>query len=344
MSQTTFATGNALTKKLWDEDLFRDIEKMSYWTKWHGKSADSLVHEKTQLEKNKGDNVTFGIRMRLQGAGVEDNALLEDNEEDLSTYSDSVSLKLYRHAIRDDGELTRKRAMFEIDAESREALKTWGTEKIDALHFDQIQSAPTLNAYLNSSSAFTLDATQADAVTGMHATNSKLTPAFISALKTYAVTGGARTGLLTPLRPVMHKGKRYYVLLTHPDALYDLKRNSEVMNAWQYAVERGDDNPLFRDAEVVWDGVCVHAHESMTIGVNGSSVPYAYGAFMGAQSLVWAYGKRPWTVQKTFDYDNQHGYAWNMIARCKKPAFNSKDYGSIGVVCARTNISGATIN
>jgi hypothetical protein len=45
-------------------------------------------------------------------------------------------------------------------------------------------------------------------------------------------------------------------------------------------------------------------------------------------------------VQEVFDYQNEHGYAWNMIAAAGKPQFNSLDYGSIGVYLARTNISG----
>ena len=344
MSKTNFATDNALTKKVWDENLFRDVQKESYFSKFHGKGSDSLVQEKTQLEKSQGDKITFGIRMRLSGAGVTGNTVLEGNEERLSTYDDSVTLELYRHAVRDDGAMSRQRAMFSIDEEARDAIKVWGAEKVDELHFTALFASNTLTAYpLSSGAVMTLDTTAADAALALTASDSKLTPAFLSQLKTGAKTGFGRR--IQPLRPVKVKGKEYLLLVTHPDVVYDLKRNSEVMNAWQYAVERGYDNPLFKDAEVIWDGVCVHSHENCTTsttGGAGANVAWAKGALMGAQALCWAYGKRPWTVQVEFDYENEHGYAWNMIAGVTKPTFNSQDYGSIGVYNARSNISDAT--
>lgn len=344
MSKTTFATDNALTKKIWDEQVFREAEKDSFFPKFHGKSADSLVHEKTQLEKSQGDKITFGLVKKLTGAGVSGTQVLENNEERLNTYDDSVTLEIYRHAIRDDGAMTRKRAMFSIDEEAKRAIKVWMSEKIDQLHFDALFASNTLTAYpLSSGAVMTLDTTAADAKLALTASDSKLTPAFISQLKTGAKTGFGRR--IEPLRPVKVKGKEYLLLLVHPDVAYDLKRNSEVMNAWQYAVERGYDNPLFKDADVMWDGVCVHTHENCTIAADagaGGNVAWAKGALMGAQALIWAYGKRAWTVMEEFDYGNEHGYAVNLIAGCTKPTFNSQDYGSIGVYNARSNISGAT--
>ena len=137
------------------------------------------------------------------------------------------------------------------------------------------------------------------------------------------------------------KGKSYYVLLVHPDVVYDLKQDSAIVNAWQYAQERGSDNPLFRDAEVMWDGVLVHSHENIPIAADGggAAVKWSKGVLMGAQSLIWAWGERGEIVQETFDYKNEHGYAWSMIAKTKKPVFNSIDYGSLGVYFARSGIS-----
>ncbi len=88
----------------------------------------------------------------------------------------------------------------------------------------------------------------------------------------------------------------------------------------------------------------IHEHENIPIVTNwgsGSNVPGAKCVFMGAQSLVWAWGKRPYVTEELIDYENEHGYAWNMIAGVTKPVFNSKDYGSIGVYVARTQISDA---
>jgi N4-gp56 family major capsid protein len=138
MAKTIFTTSNALTKKAWEEKLYRDTLKEAYFSRFMGKNADSLCQVKNEFLKDKGDLITFGIRMRLAGSGVTSGQTLEGNEESLVTYSHTVSLEQYRHAVRDNGALDRQRAMFSIDEESMAALKGWGSEKIDQLAFTAI--------------------------------------------------------------------------------------------------------------------------------------------------------------------------------------------------------------
>jgi N4-gp56 family major capsid protein len=340
MGKTGFATDNALTKKAFDEKLYRDSKKESYFSRFTGKSTESIVQEKTDLEGKRGDEVTFGIRMRLAGAGVEDGTILEGNEERLVTYETTLALKQYRHAVRDDGAMTRQRAMFSIDDESKMALKDWGSEKQDDLCFDAIQTTPTKVFYRDAVAGAVSAGSAATAIANLSATNSKLTPNFISAIRTWAESGGNRQ--YVPIRPVKVDGETFYVLLTHNDVLYDLVVDSTYQAAQREARDRGKDNPLFKGAVGVWDGVVVHKHENINVastGGAGANVPYATCAFMGAQALMWAWGKRPKVVEKDFDYENEHGYAWEIIARTKKPQFNSLDYGSLGVYVARTAIS-----
>ena len=338
MGKTAFETNDALTKKLWDEQLFRDTKKESYFMKFFGNSAKALVHEKTQLTKSKGDNITFGIRMRLAEAGVVSGQTLEGNEEALTTHDHDISLERYRHAVRDRGELDRQRPAFSIDEESQMALMDWGSEKIDDLCFDAIQASPT-RFFSRKSGVLSTDATTPAAL--VEATD-KITPELLSFTKTWCLTGGNRQQ--TPLRPIRINGKNYFVCLVHPDVMFDLKQDSTFAQARREALERGKDNPIFSGAEAIWDGVVIHEHENINLTNNfgaGGAVAGATCTFMGAQSLVWAWGTRPKVVQKTFDYDEEHGYAWAMTARTNKPVFNSLDYGSVGLYVARTAISDA---
>lgn len=343
MAKTIQSSANNLTKKVWEEKLYRDSVKESFFMeRFSGTSSDNIVHVKSNLEAGKGDKITFGLRMKLSGAGVEEGQILEGNEEALSTYDFSLTLKQYRHAVRDDGEMDRKRAVWDMDEESRSALKDWMTEKIDQLCFDAAFLNPTLTAYRSNAStgAFATNATYATALADISAANSKCNAAFLSALKTIAKNGQGRNFI--PLRPIKYKGKMYYVLLVHDDVVYDLKQDPILQAAWENAMERGEDNPLFRDAVVVWDGVIVHSHENVPKGTNGGggAVAYSKGVLLGAQGLAWAWGRRPKVVEKDFDYEDEHAYAIGMLGRAGKPVFNSKDYGSIHCVFARTNISG----
>jgi len=331
MAQTGFTTNSAETKKAWNETLFRDQVKASYFSRFMGTSSDAIVQVKSDLESGRGDRVRFAIRMRLTGAGVTEGTTLEGNEEDLTTHTTDLTLKQWRHAVRDDGSMSRQRAMFSISEESRSALADRTTEKIDQECFNAYTDTAATKTFYGASGAN--DA----ALTGALL----LTPSVISKMKAWAVTGGDRSQ--TPLRPVMIGGKKHFVLLIHPDNGYDLKQDTTWNNAQQNANIRGNGNPIFDGALGIWDNVIIHEHENIPLVNNFgvSSSPGSKCLFLGAQSLLWAWGKRPTVVAKKFDYDEQEGYATGMIYDVAKPVFNSLDYGSIALHVNRTAISDA---
>ena len=346
MAKTTVAQANALTQKAWDEKLFRDAKKFSFFDGFGGDSMD-IIHEKTdklgtgKSGKKPATQVVFGLRMRLSGDGVEEGQTLEGNEEPLTTFDHTLTLKQYRHAVRDNGELDRMRPVYHMDEESRSALQDWGTEKIDALAFDAVQASPTR--------VFT-PASMVPNTTSFASAKTALTSAtlisttFLSKLKTYAETGGDRT--IIPIRPVNVAGfGKVFVYLTHPDVIYDFTQDSVYQQNLREAMPRAKNHPLFMGAiGLTNDGILLYGHENMNIGTDGggASIAWAQGVFMGQQSMVRAWGKRPKTVAKTFDYDDQHGFAWGMIQRINKPVFDSEDYGSIGAVTTRTQVSDAS--
>jgi len=348
MAKTTITTSDATTKKAWEEKLYRDTVKESYFSKFMGTSANSLCQTNTKLAKSKGDNITFALRKRLEGAGVTSGTTLEGNEEALAHSNYNVSLEQYRHAVRDAGELDRQRPAWDLNMESRDAIKEWGTEKIDSLCFQTILEDPTRVFYRTSGGNATTG-TAATAKSALTATDSKLTPSLISYAKAWARTGGNRSQ--TPIRPIKINGKMYYVLLIHPDSGYDLKTDATWTQAQREARERSKENPIFSGALGVWDGVVIHEHEGYaekpggsliaTDAGSGSDVPWTKCVLMGQQSLLWAEGKRGKTVTEDFDYGNEIGHAWEIICGVAKPKFDSLDYGSVGMYVSRTQISDA---
>jgi N4-gp56 family major capsid protein len=333
MGKTAFETSDALTKKHWEEKLYRDTRKEAYFSRFMGGMDDpsALVHVNRKMTGDKGDQVTFGLVKRLEGQGVEDKQRLEGNEEALNPFDYSVTLKLYRHAVRDDGALSRQRAMFSITEKSKSALQVWGAEKLDQLMFDAAQDTPTKIIYGgDATSVATLEAADL------------LTPERISFIKAGAKTGFNRAQ--TPFRPIRIDGKMYFVMLIHPDVGYDLKTNSVWTQAQREARERSSTNPIFSGMLGVWDGVVIHEHENVNIfttGGVGANLPYATNIFMGAQALVWAEGARQEAIQKGFDYDDEIGYKWGVMGRAGKPQFDSKDYAVAGVYTTRTQVSDA---
>lgn len=330
MSKTGYSTNSPEAVKIWNETLFRDTVKESYFSKFMGPSSDSIVQVKSDLEAGSGDRVRFAIRMRLEGAGVGEGQTLEGNEDSLTTHTTNLVLKQWRNAVRDDGAMSRQRAMFSISEESVSALADRTTEKIDQECFDAFNTTTPTKLFFGGVGTADNDLVVTDL----------LTPEKISEMKAWALTGGNRSQ--TPLRPVRVNGKNHFILLIHPDNGVDLKQNSTWNNAQQHANTRGDSNPIFTGALGVWDNVIVHEHENVPIVTNfgsGGNVPGSKCIFMGAQSLLWAWGKRPTVVSKMFDFDNEMAYATGMIYDVQKPIFNSVDFGSMGFHCARTKIS-----
>lgn len=344
MAHTTVPTGATLIKNVVSEKLWREAIKDSYFNRFTSADGSSIVHLKRDLTKNKGEKITFGIRMRLTGAGVGEGQVLEGNEEALTTYDSYVTLEERFHAVRDRGEIDRHRSTWDIDSESRLALKDWATEYVDQYLFTKLLASPTKVLYRASSDGTFATGSAATAKAAMSATNGLITPKFISEVKTWAKTGGNRQ--VNPMLPVKVEGRDYYILLVSPNVMHALKINSDFQTAMREAQDRGKSNPLFQDATAIWDNVVVHEHENIAEAADGggSTVRYAPCMLLGKQALCYAVGQNIDIRSKMFDYERQHGYAWGIIHGARKPIFNSKDYGSLGVyiaLAAGGNITGS---
>lgn len=341
MAYTTIDTTNALTVKAWSEKLYRDAVKESYWSKFMGDGDNNAMQTKSELDKKIGDKITFGLRAKLQGAGVTSGQRLKGNEEALNFYDSYVTIEQYRHAVKNQGEIDERRTRFNLKSEAKAALTDWGSEKIDSLCFKAALASPTKILYRAAADgAFSGTSSAATAKAAMHATNGVISTGFISALRTWAVSSNNNTRI--PIRPIKVDGSNYHVLLVSPNVMHALKNDSTFQTAQREAQDRGKDNPLFKNATAIWGNVVVHEHENIpeyTDG-GGASVRYATGLLFGAQALIYARGEPEKIVAESDDYENEYAIKWGVVMGVKKPTFNSADYGSVGVYIACADITG----
>ncbi|NIS72272.1 MAG: DUF4043 family protein, partial [Proteobacteria bacterium] len=110
MGNTTFTTGDALTRKAWAKDCWVEARPKIFWNKFMGSGEDYIIEEKNELKTEKGDKITFGLLMNLSGAGVTGDSAMEGSEEALTFYDDSVTIDQIRNAVRLDGAVTEQRA------------------------------------------------------------------------------------------------------------------------------------------------------------------------------------------------------------------------------------------
>jgi N4-gp56 family major capsid protein len=304
-SPTGFATDNALTKKLWSEKLYRDTLKDIFLTNMIGKGADSIIEMKSDLEKEKGDNVTFGLRMRMTDAGQSSSTTgitLEGNEVAMTTYDFSVSLTEYGQSIKAQSKLSLKRPAFDLRTEMKDTLKDWAAEKLETIMLNALLASPSTNRYIEK--------------TGV-----------MAALDVEALRRKAKT--VTPtIRPITIKGKKYFVLLAHPYALKGLKADDDFRNANMNARDRGVDNPLIQGADLIYDGVLIYEYNRSEMLLTGN---VCRSLLLGAQAGALAWAQKPSWMEKDFDYDRIPGVAVDMLLGFGKTKFNSQDYGCIAI-------------
>jgi hypothetical protein len=108
-------------------------------------------------------------------------------------------------------------------------------------------------------------------------------------------------------------------MLANSFAFRDLKANLDTTHG--AAGERGTDNPIFQDGDLLYDGTVVkeipELNTLQNVGDSGTTEVTACH-LLGAQALAFAYAKRPFTKTKDFDYDNQYGVAIGQVRGVKK--------------------------
>lgn len=324
------------TKKLYDEKIFRETQKMTFFDKFKSKDGSSIIHQKDQLSKDKGDTIYFYLASKLDDKQVfTQGQTITGNEQKLTSYRDSVTLAESSLAVAFEGGLSEHRPVFSIDDESQRMLKEAGASLSDQQIFDALSTGTPSKIFKLADTPTTTTAT----VASLTATD-MLTPKKVSFLKTGALTGYARSQ--EPLKPVMVDGKPHLVMIVHPDALYDLKTNPDYVQFMREAEVRGKENPLFTGSVAVIDGVIIHESERIDIGLTGGSsgnVPYAWGWLLGKQAIIEANGKREEIVMETRNYKKITGYCWSIIRGLKRTTFNSKDWSAVKLLMARTRVS-----
>lgn len=315
----TVSTAN-LRAEAWAKQLYKDVQDEMFFESngFIGTSPTSIIQKNTDLSKSGGDTMHFGLSTKLSGDGVANDETLEGFEEAINSYEMSVVVAQRRNAVRLTGIEDEQKVTYDMRADAKEKLKTWLAEYLQDEMFQTLGTSPTANRTLfcsaDHSTIGTLD--NSDLVTS-----------------TYLGTAKRMAQLASPkIRPIKHKGKNFYVVVLHPYAMRDLRAeaSSPIIEAYQNTWWRGEDNPIFTGAELVYDGLIIYEHESVYRATDGaSSAPVARNLLLGQQAGCFPVAKEPYWREKLHDYDNQYGIATGMIYGFAKTAFNSEDYGTI---------------
>lgn len=345
MATTDFPVNHPLARKVWARKLFQEVIGESYVGKFIGTGTDSLIHMKTELQKDAGDKITFGLRMLLTGTGQQGDNTLQGNEEGLTLYNDAVVLNQLRHAVRTAGKMSDQRVMFSTRDEAKSGLADWWKERIEISVANQLTgyASQSDSRYTGNQAAIEPSSTRI-VVGGGHDTEASLSLTTTHAIKLADLDrAAAKAKVLSPrIRPVNVDGKKMYVAFLHPYQIYQLRRDASTAGNFfdvQKAMLQGgkiSNNPIVTGAEFIYNNVIVHEWSYLPNVLSSvtSATNYRRGVFCGAQALVAAFGqggsdsKMDW-VEEKFDYSNQLGVAAGLIYGFKKSVFNSTDFATI---------------
>ena len=327
MADTNVATGDAETVARWAAKLWVEMPREIYWGKFMKENdMNAIIEVKRDLEGQPGDRLTFTLARKLSGLGVTGDSTLEGQEEQMTWYSDTLTLDQVRNAVRLQGRLSERRTAFDQRMVAKNLLKTWLAEYIDDDIFTQFDAAPAASRVV-----FGGDATSTATIDS----GDTLTIARLQSLV-------ARSAKATPkIWPVRLEEGDYYLFLAHTDVGYDLQRLTEWQDNHQEAGPRDyGRNNLFTGRLGIVGGVVVHSHEKIPISTTygaGADLPGASNFFLGRQAGLFAWGSRPEWWEKEFDYGAKVGFAIGAIWDFTKAVFNAVDNAIFVTRTYRTN-------
>ena len=311
-----------LTPIQWQSDFWVEYIRENQFTPYFGTSMDAMIQLQTDLTRKPGDTVVFPTVRNLVGAGVTGNTVLEGNEEILNARSLNVTVGVIRHAVA-VSDWDEQKSVIDLLQAGRSVLKNWAANKLRA---DIITSLSAVTAdgnvqipyasataaqrnywLVNNADRVLFGASKSNAVSGVYATAlltidntaDKLTAAQVTLAKRIARTA---TPKIRPIR--INNDEEWYVMFVPSMAFRDLMLDPVIINALQYAWNRGSDNPLFTAGDILYDGVIIREIPElpMLAGVGTGGIDAAASYLCGAQALGIAWAQRTKVITNERDY------------------------------------------
>src|SRR5215207_6885815 len=337
MADTVVGTG--LRVQQWDNKFNTEYITENRYFPGMGMGANSVIEIREDITKKPGDSVTFALVNRLKQSAVVGSAMMEGNEEDMSTRSFRLYVDKRRNAVRIP-EMEQIKSAIDLRDASRSTLKDWSlkdterliTEALGAINGVNYTSATASqrNAWMAANSdrvqigklKSNYSATHATALANVDNTDDKLTPEAVSLMKRIATEADPA---IAPVRVEERGSKRWYVMYANSRSFRDLKVNATIVQAQREVSIAEQNNKLFEGGDLVWDGVIVKEVPDIqllaTAGAGGISIGPVY--LCGAQAIGAAYATRWRSITKTFDYGDKFGVAMESIMGIRKLEFGT---------------------
>jgi N4-gp56 family major capsid protein len=328
-----------LTPIQWQSDFWVEYLRENQFTPYFGTTMDAMIQLQTDLTRKPGDTVVFPTVRNLTGAGVTGNTVLEGNEEILNARSLNVVVSVLRHAVA-VSDWDEQKSVIDLLQAGRSVLKNWAANK---LRSDIITSLGAITAdgnvqvsyaaatagqrdtwLTNNADRVLFGISKANAVSNVYATAlatvdnaaDKMTAAQLTLAKRMARTA---TPKIRPIR--INNDEEWYVVFVPSLVFRDLMLDPVIINALQYAWNRGSDNPLFTAGDLIYDGLIIR--EIPELPVVASTIQCGASYLCGAQALGIAWAQRTKVISNQRDYGFMNGVGVEEIRGVAKLRFGT---------------------
>ncbi len=306
MAYTTNANIDTSISEVWRLEALKTYKVNGFWARFGG----TALVQSTELLNRPGDLVHVQVTNPLAGAGITgDESTLTGNEENLATTEIKLATLQYRHAV---GIFRRaeKKSILSLANEMRFRLDEWWMNKRDNelfTLFTGLTSAVLPASLVGETYVPNQVSFDSAAASGLDSTTPHIDD--VDADDFITVKGIQALKLKLRLQmavPIIVDGHPVYVMVTHPNATFNLKQDTRY-EAWvREAERRGADNPLFRGALAMIDGMVIHDHENVPRPTNTGTFKVARSLAFGAEAFVEVLDENVrYREGEITDYDNK---------------------------------------
>ncbi len=374
MAETILAT--ASERQIWISKYFQEYVRQSRFMPYMT-NADinkgGIILTRFEMQQEAGRVINIPFIGRLKSAGVTGATVLDGSEEDLTNYNCPITVDWRRNGVRVP-KSTQFRTEINLLNAARDALVVWESEKIrdDVIHamlgvvadvngtvapWDQSSPAQQ-NAWVAANKDRVLFGSLVSNYSGTLstafgniATTAKASVANVGLAKRIAKLADPR---IRPFRATGGDGREFFVCFHGARTFRDLKADSTMVAANTQARAREStgmqDNPLFQDGDLLYDGVihrevpeiddyCVNM--SLTGGGTGFTGTGGSGGdirpifLCGGGSVGIAWGQEPTPKTDNIkDYGFRPGVAIEELLGVKKINFNGVQNGIVSMFVA----------
>lgn len=370
MAFTTLDTANRMER--WKKEVFVEYVRESSFMPYMGDSMGegSMMPIQTCYElTDGGKSINIPFVEALDNSGVQGTNTLTGNEGAIGNHNQKVTVNWNRNAVTIK-KPERHWSEFDLLDRVRPALRVWFGERLrddiicaglaydansilrgkDAddtndtvvtpANFYASFSEATKDAWLAANSdrflfgnaiANNASNDHSASLANIDTTNDRMTADHVSLVKQLAREASDRK--IRPVKQSVAQGRDDYVYFVGSRAFRDLKADSVMRQANRDARQRGiTDNPIFRDGDLIWDGVVIREIPEMPVitGVGASTSDVQPGFFCGAGAIALAYGQRPNTTTKdSTDYQFEVGRGLEECRGTAKMVWNGIQNGIV---------------